>query len=150
MPQNAPPLRANSLLSQVEHTPQVDTNGLSVQRFPDRVTLMPPRWGRYAYPPFRPTHNLSPEDFDVQVRREVDDLLLQFRAERRLEQLFPESPLQRILTQDDALALFRVTGIPTSGSLYGVYLWAVGWNRARYNFEHEDDGNYDFLNAYCP
>lgn len=81
---------------------------------------------------------ISEAELDNMVAAEVEEILRVDRAERRLARLSTgPSPdaAQRVLTRDDALTLFTAIGVPTSGSLVGVYWWAVGLSIARFNFE---------------
>lgn len=95
-----------------------------------------------------PAHNLPEEVFEAQVTKEVEDLLLAMRAERQLNRLSTNPQLQRILTKEDCMTLFRATGVPPPSALWGVYRWAADLGWAHANFELDDSGNYDFLDAY--
>jgi exonuclease III len=132
---------------------------------PDRVTLLPPMersrsvFARYYNAPEeapRPSSiptvarrlNMSTEALEAQVALEAAEFLRSVKAERRMERLFSAPPdLQRPLSKQDCLDIFNATGIPPTGSLYGVYLWAADLGHAKYNFVREEEG-YEFLNAY--
>ena len=76
---------------------------------------------------------------EAQALDEINETLRVCFAERRLNRLFPPdsiaSPTPRILTQEDCLQLFITTGVPSSGSLLGVYRWAANLGVAHFNFE---------------
>ena len=122
-----------------------DSDEHQLTRLPDRVTLAPTRWDHIQRRARDP--NLTEEEFDRLLTREINDLLFGLRAEHRFNQLFPEPPLQRILTQEDCLLWFQVTGPPDTPALYGVYLWAAGLRQAQYNFDFDEEGEEDFINA---
>ena len=141
----------------------------SVITAPCRVTLRPPGIrsrspfaGRYGIPPNpldppQPNPNrfayqrmgLSAETLDARVTAEVNELLWEARAERQLASLFPPH-IQRILSKEDCLTLFRATGVPHhETALFGVWRWAADLGIVRFNFEHEVvNDDYSFLNAY--
>lgn len=56
--------------------------------------------------------------------REIDEELRVIMAERRLAHI-TSFDFPRILSKEDCLVLFEATGVPTSGSLLGVYKWAT-------------------------
>ena len=133
----------------------------------DRVTLEPPRhrggtpFDHYKAQvpeapqpnPYRfllPKLNLTEEELNSRVDREVDTLLRDLRNERQLARLSTgDDSLQRILTKEDCLTLFRATGVPQSGSLWGVYRWAADLGIARFNFDMElTPENIALLDAY--
>jgi len=126
--------------------------GEIVRENTDRVTLtLPDRPRRSPFDRYRHTAEEAPRpnpnrfllqrmgisqaELDSRLEDEVDEILLAFRAERRLESLTAPEGLNRILTRDDAWTLFSATRVPTSGSLVGVYWWAVGLSTARFNFD---------------
>lgn len=83
--------------------------------------------------------------------REANEVLCEAFVERRLARLFPSklSSTLRILTKKDCMQLFRTTGVPTTGSLMGVYRWAANLGESRYNFEEPADvHDYSFLDPY--
>lgn len=91
--------------------------------------------------------NLSEEALEEKVALEVDDLLWKFQADRQLARLLTGVP--RVLTKKDCLTLFRATGIPTSGALWGVYRWVADLGVARFNFDMDiDQENTALLDAY--
>jgi len=91
---------------------------------------------------------ITEAELEEHATREARSLLDQFRAERALERLFPPEA-SRILTKEDCLQFFRITGYPTTGSLVGVYRWAANLDEAKFNFEEPADlQGYSFLNAY--
>lgn len=96
---------------------------------------------------------LTEQEFDDKVTEEVNEQLRQLRAERLLDRLLPpastSSMTPRILTKEDCLQLFRATGVPTSGSLVGIYHWAADLGKAYYNLETNfDPESLAFLDAY--
>ena len=93
---------------------------------------------------------ITAEELDARVDREVEDALLEHRANRRLAALEAgTSDCPRILTKEDCLTLFRATGVPPPGALWGVWRWAADLDHARFNFEREVvDDDYSFLDAY--
>lgn len=86
---------------------------------------------------------LTEQAFDARVTLELNEFLREQREERRLAHLFPpastSSQTPRILTKEDCMQLFRVTGVPTSGSLLGVYRWAANLSEAEFDFEANFD-----------
>ena len=138
------------------------------REFPDRVTLTHPgrptgslldRYKATAEEAPRPNPKcfilqrlgLTEAEFEKRVTEEVNDLLKESLLERRLAQIFDPSPqaVPRVLTREDCHTLFAATGIPTSGSLLGVYWWMVGLSTARFNFDMEwTPENIELLNAY--
>ena len=79
---------------------------------------------------------LSEAEFENRFAAEVDETLRQIMAERRWAQLQPNDPsLARALTREDARTMFQAIGVPTSGSLVGVFAWAYGHHAARFNFD---------------
>lgn len=138
-----------------------------IPQWPCRVTLTPPAHTRrtpfHHYFPTaaeapRPDPNrfrlarlgITAEELDARVDREVEDALLEHRANRRLAALEAgTSDCPRILTKEDCLTLFRATGVPPPGALWGVWRWAADLDHARFNFEREVvDDDYSFLDAY--
>jgi hypothetical protein len=94
---------------------------------------------------------MTQETLEQRVAQEIAEILRQESADRRLDRImagaFEEFP--RVLSKEDCLALFTATGVPSSGSLYGVYRWAADLDMAKFNFEDEVVGDdYSFLNAY--
>lgn len=67
---------------------------------------------------------ISEAELEARVAREVDEALTTLSAERRLANIFSYD-FPRILSKVDCLVLFEATGVPTSGSLLGVYHWAT-------------------------
>ena len=122
----------------------------TLQTQPTRVTLMPASFEAQFDSRFRGNldSSHSSAELDEMTSREVEELLLAMRNERQLDRLAAPPGLRRILTQEDCLTLFRATGLPPLGTLWGVYRWATGAGQARYNFEDPDTGNYDFMDAY--
>ena len=122
--------------------PFLITDHLGVTRIgPDRVTFCHP--GPRGGPPFsryfptarelpRPNPNrfalarlgVSNEELEARVVREIDEELRVIMAERRLAHI-TSFDFPRILSKEDCLVLFEATGVPTSGSLLGVYKWAT-------------------------
>lgn len=96
---------------------------------------------------------ITEEEVITQAACEVDEVLRTSLAEQRLERIFPPEsvacPTPRILTKEDCLQLFFTTGVPTSGSLLGVYCWAADLGHARYNCDlPPDTTDFSFMNAY--
>lgn len=88
---------------------------------------------------------------DARVSAEVDELLCSMKAERQLERITTRSSadVPHIMTKEDCMTLFRATGVPPSGPLWGVYRWAADLDKAKYNFEDEVEGDdYSFMNVY--
>jgi hypothetical protein len=123
---------------------------------PDRVTYSLPTirngspFARYyssAQEQPRPNPNrfalarlgLSPEELEARASREVEEELRVLCAERKLERIFSVE-CSRILSKEDCLVLFEATGIPSSGSLRGVYQWAadIGGDDLNLDPEGED------------
>ena len=110
---------------------------------PDRVTFYAPN------PLNRSASDLNPSRFALQrlgittdaldtlASEEIDTTLLECLAEKCLNRLFPPdsltSPTPRILTREDCLQLFTTTGVPTFGSLLGIYRWAANLGESRFN-----------------
>ena len=155
------PLPASSSRTQPRIQPhqEAHTSSILVEQ-PDRVTLHPPMqhfrspFARYYHIPEeapRPSSleaaarrlNLPPEELQARIEEEIDGVLRESVAERRIAHLFSAPPpLQRPLSKQDCLDLFEARGYPTSGPLYGVYLWAadIECDSAR------DADDYDSLN----
>lgn len=77
--------------------------------------------------PLRPAHlrlGVSEEAFAVAVSLEIDELLTEIEATRRLE-LLEELPLERCLSKEDCLRMFASGELSATGSLAGVYRWAA-------------------------
>lgn len=128
--------RPNPLGPLIQTPPSLEPIG------PSRVTLMPRRSHQVSpfdhyrnVPPAPPIANpnrfalqrigISEEELEARVRAEVDDLLTQMCAERRLENLTAgSSEFPRIMTKEDCRNWFNATGIPPPGALWGVYRWA--------------------------
>jgi hypothetical protein len=86
---------------------------------------------------------------DERVEQEVEEFMREITTERMMDRLTAPEGLQRILTKEDCLTLFRATGVPASGPLWGVWRWAANLGEAQFNFEEPADvGDYSFLNAY--
>lgn len=96
---------------------------------------------------------LTAEEFDARVTEEIDERLRVARNERLLARLATPvieglEPLTRILTKEDCMTLFRATGVPPPGPLWGVYCWAANLGQARYNFmEDLEEQDYHLLDA---
>lgn len=122
--------------------PFLITDHLGTTRIgPDRVTFClpsPPSGGPplpryYATVQERPRPNpnrfalarlgISEAELEARVAREVDEELRVLCAETRWERI-TSVDFPRVLTKEDCLVLFEATGVPTSGSLVGVYQWA--------------------------
>lgn len=94
---------------------------------------------------------ISEETLDAKATREVDEILCYMKAERQLARITPgpSVDIPQPLSKEDCLTLFRATGVPPLGSLWGVYKWATDLGMARFNFDVEVEGDdYSFLNAY--
>ena len=109
---------------------------------PDRVTFWNPSLPQggtpfiryYATVPERPRPNpnrfamarlgISEEELAARVASEIDEELRVIDAERRLARI-TDVDFPRLLSKEDCLVLFEATGVPTSGSLLGVYNWAA-------------------------
>ena len=92
---------------------------------------------------------ISAAELDERVEQEVEEFMREITTERMMDRLTAPEGLQRILTKEDCLTLFRATGVPASGPLWGVWRWAANLGEARFNFEEPADvGDYSFLNAY--
>ena len=108
---------------------------------PDRVTFWNPSLPQggtpfiryYATVPERPRPNpnrfamarlgISEEELAARVASEIDEELRVIDAERRLARI-TDVDFPRLLSKEDCLVLFEA-GVPTSGSLLGVYNWAA-------------------------
>ena len=114
---------------------------------PVRVTLTPPDDRRRV--PFS-RYNTTERPVDAQLEQEVVELLVEMRNERQINRLFlePSSQLQRILTKEDCLTLFRATCVPPPGALWDVYRWAANLGKVCFNFELEDPKDFSCLDAY--
>ena len=97
---------------------------------------------------------LTKQELQARIIREINEEIRIDCAERHLNSfalpnINGEEPPPRILTKEECLSLFNVTGFPTSGSFLGVYRWAADLGHARYNFVRElDEHEYHLLNAY--
>jgi hypothetical protein len=65
---------------------------------------------------------VSVESLNASVTQEIDDLLSEIEASRRRDLL--ENPVERLLTKEDCLQMFRNGDLSPSGSLAGVFRWA--------------------------
>lgn len=79
----------------------------------------------------------------------MDEALRELQAERNLARITANASAEapRILTKEDCLVLFRATGVPPPGPLWGVYRWAADLGTALFNFDWENK-DYSVLNAY--
>lgn len=75
-------------VSDAVEPPESEENQLV--RLPDRATLAPTRWDHI--PRRQRDPNLTDEEFDVLLTREINDNLYRLRAESRLRQTFPPPP----------------------------------------------------------
>ena len=131
---------------------------------PDRVTLEPPathgqssRYRPTAAEAPRPNPNrfalarmgISEEELNRRVDLEVDEALCDMQAERRLARITSgvDPGLQRVLSKEDCLTLFRATGVPPPGPLWGVYRWAADLGVARFNFDWDSE-DFSVFDAY--
>ena len=155
--------------SELQENPSEDEEAGPSNTAPCRVTLRPPGIrnrspyaGHYGIPPEPPDPpqpnpnrfayqrmGLSQETLDARVTAEVNEFLWEARAERQLVNIFLPD-VQRILSKEDCLTLFRATGVPHhEDALFGVWRWAADLDIARFNFKHEViNDDYSFLNAY--
>lgn len=137
------------------HDPGPSSSNEHPTRTADRVTFFNPGMlnhstlNRFALDRL----GITRETLEERAMEEINEILREGLAERRLSRLFPPesiaSTAPRILTQADCLQLFITTGVPTSSSLMGVYRWAAGLGVARFNFDWDfDTDNLELLNAY--
>lgn len=97
---------------------------------------------------------LTAAEFDERVTREINELLREAKAERLLNRIFTpitdsHEPLSRILTKEDCMTLFRATGVPPPGPLWGVYRWAANLGQARFNlFEHLEEHEFHLIEDF--
>jgi hypothetical protein len=93
---------------------------------------------------------LTEKEFDDAVTSEINERIRQARAESALERIENAAPtVPRILSKEDCMTLFHATGVPTSGSLLGVYWWAADLFQTRLNFDIDfSPEQIEWLNAY--
>ena len=137
---------------------------------PDRVTLCPPsllphslldNYKATAAPapvpnPYRfhlKRLGITETEFETRIATEVEETLLDLANKRRLDRLFADEimithPLVP-LTKADCLRYFDRVGLPSTGALFGVYLWATDRDVARFNFDFNfDTDDISILDAY--
>lgn len=91
---------------------------------------------------------LSKEALEERVASEVDDMLREGAALRRLAKLSTANT-PRPLSKEDCLTLLCATCVPPPGPLHGVYQWAANLGTARYNFGMDlTTENINLLDAY--
>jgi hypothetical protein len=106
-------------------------NGSPFARYYHTVQELPrPNPNRFALARL----GISPEELEARASIEVEEELRVWRAERRLASI-TSTEFPRILSKEDCLVFFEVTGIPTSGSLLGVYQWAADPGGDEFNLE---------------
>lgn len=100
-------------------------------------------------PLFQPVHarfGLTEEAFEAELKLEIDEVLLTAADERERDKEHAccsssqsaSTPL-RILSKDDYLKLLHDRGLPLTGPLLGVYLWAADLGRTQFNFDFDHD-----------
>lgn len=77
------------------------------------MPLAASNWARHNY--------FAADTHDAQINQEVEAFFLEMRNKRHLNQLSTDPQLQRILTKEECLTLFRATGVPPPGALWGVF-----------------------------
>ena len=90
---------------------------------------------------------LTAAEFDTEVSREVDELLLEIDTRRRqeLQESLPCIPISK----DEYCRRMEASGAITSGTQLGNYEWAANLNRTRLNFEIDfTPESIALLNAY--
>jgi hypothetical protein len=108
-------------------------HGSPFDRYYHRVQELPrPNPNRFALARL----GISPEELAVRASREVEEDLRVLSAERRLASI-TSSECPRVLSKEDCLVFFEVTGVPSSGSLLGVYQWATDRDDENLNPEGE-------------
>ena len=92
---------------------------------------------------------ITEEELQARVKVEVDSLLCGMKAEREWERIVASSSSDspRVLSKEDCMTLFRATGVPPPGPLWGVYRWAADLGITHFNFEGEGS-DYSYLDAY--
>jgi hypothetical protein len=125
-----------------------------LSQFPARTTLAPPalsnmtpfdhyKAGPAPAPrddPYIHIHRklgISAETFDERLNQEVEELLQEIEEERMASTSHTQQeagPVERVLTEDECYRMLRDKEL-TFGSMLGMYKWAVGLDRAKWNFE---------------
>jgi len=142
-------------LPEEAHVPP-ETEELS--RFPARITLAPPaptqrtpfdhyKAGPSPAPrddPYRFIHRklgISTQTFEERINQEVEELLQELEEERTSSKKSTQQeagPSEHVLSEDECYWTLRDKEL-TSGSMLGMYKWAVGLDRAKWNFEPKWD-----------
>ena len=91
--------------------------------YKDRIRAGPSSPGPDPYRFLYRKLGVTAAEFEDRTTEEIEELFQEIEAERR-QALLESLPCERVLSKADCRQMFQNIGIPTTGSLLGVYRWA--------------------------